>query len=151
MGVNRVFVSQQTLDRWLSEGHIEVEGDTMTLQPDGQQFCLKTAVHFVREVEGGDSHGLLHRVKDLEQLSEMGGEHFSDSVIVGDDAYEVVEGFAGEPIHVPAQSQDNALASGPDLEAATRAAVGEAPGGQVAQNDEMDMLARFFLSSNPNK
>ncbi len=135
MGKNRVFVSQETLDRWLDEGKIDVDGEEMTLNPEGQRFQLKTALHFVREVAGGgDGAGLVGKVKDLEQVVTLGGEHYADSVILGDDAYEVVEGFVGEPLHE--------VASGNSLAAATRAAVGEGPG-----TGEIDLLARFFLGS----
>src|SRR5687768_4081647 len=54
---NRVFLPQDALDRWLTEGRVEVEGETMTLRPEGQSFKLKTAVRFMGEVAGGgDSH-----------------------------------------------------------------------------------------------
>jgi hypothetical protein len=140
MGVNRVFVSQGTLDKWLSEEQVEVDGDILTLKPDGQRFSLKTAVHFVEEVTGeGDPAGLLQKVKDVEQLAELGAEHYADSVILGDDAYQVVEGFVGHPVHA---AEDDSAVSGPDLAAAARAAVGEG-----SQNGEIDLLARFFLSS----
>ncbi|MFW6052218.1 MAG: hypothetical protein ACODAU_13650 [Myxococcota bacterium] len=137
MGQNRLFVSQETLDKWLSEGRVDVDGETMTVQPEGHQFELKSAVHFKSEVTGeGDPGGLLGRVKDLAQVAELGGEHCADSVILGDAAYEVVEGFVGEPVQ-------EAVASGHDLAAAARAAAGEGP-----STGEIDLLARFFLSSN---
>lgn len=139
MGVNRVFLSQLTLDKWLAEGDVEVDGETLTLQPDGQQFQLKSAVHFVREVAGGgDEASLVDKVKDLAQIDELGAEHVADSVILGDNAYEVVEGFVGEPLldSVPD-------ASGADLADAARAAAGD----ERKHSGEIDLLARFFLSS----
>jgi hypothetical protein len=135
---NRVFLPQDALDRWLTEGRVEVEGDTMTLRPEGQQFRLKTAVRIMSEVAGGgDSHSLVGKVKDLEQLVAIGGEHCSDSVILGDNAYQVVEGFVGEPIW----SEERV--SGGSLAEATRAAAGD----QRPPSSEIDLLARFFLSS----
>lgn len=137
-GVNRVFVPQDSLDEWMVEGRVEIDGETMTLQPEGQRFHLKTAVHFLAELaEGGDEANLVGRVKDLEQLAALGAEHCADSVLLGDNAYQVAEGFVGEPI--PAE---NTAGAGETLAAATRAAVGDDPAA-----GEIDLLARFFLST----
>jgi hypothetical protein len=138
VAANRVFVPQDALDRWLSEERVEVDGETMTLKPEGQQFRLKSAVRFMNEVGGaGDEPALVGKVKDLEQLATMGGEHYADSVLLGDAAYEVIEGFVGEPVAANAD-----LVSGDNLASAARAATGDA-----TQQGEIDLLARFFLSS----
>jgi hypothetical protein len=134
---NRLFVSQETLDKWLSEGRVEVQGDTMTVQPEGHRFHLRSAVHVMTEVAGGgDAQGLVGRIKDLDQIAELGGEHCAGSVVLGDNAYEVTEGFVGDPLREP-------VASGSDLAEAALAAAGEG-----APAREVDLLARFFLSSN---
>lgn len=139
MGVNRVFLPQETLDAWLSEDRIEVDGDVMTLRPEGQRFRLKTAVRFLEEVAGGgDEPALVGKVKDLDQLGELGGEHCADSVVLGDNAYQVVEGFVGEPMF-----QHQPTPTGSSLAAAAQAAVGESD----RSSGEIDLLARFFLSS----
>ena len=136
MGQSRVFLPQETLDQWLTDGRIEVDGETMTLLPEGQQFRLRTALHFLEELAGGgDEAGLVGKVKDLDQLAKLGGEHCADSVILDDNAYQVVEGFVGEPVH------DDSVASGASLAAATRAALGD-----PTEGDELERLARFFLS-----
>lgn len=109
----------------------------MTLKPEGQRFRLSTAVRFTADLtESGDQKQVIGKVKDLEQLAAMSGEHSMDSVIFGDDAYQVVEGFVGEPLF------DDAT-TGSSVAAATRAAVGE--GGD---SDALDPLTRFFLKSN---
>ncbi|MEM9193322.1 MAG: hypothetical protein AAGF12_29375 [Myxococcota bacterium] len=137
MGVNRVFLPQEALDTWLTEGRVDVEGETMTLKPEGQRFLLKSALHFVDEVGGGeDEAALIGRVKDLNQVTELGGEHYADSVLLGECAYQVIEGFVGEPI-----VEEEAFATGSDLAAATRAAVGD-----TEPEDELEALTRFFLS-----
>lgn len=141
MGVNRVFLPQETLDEWLTEERVEVEGDVMTLKPEGQKFRLKTAVRFLEDLAGGgDVEGLVGKVKDLEQLDALGGEHCADSVLLGDSAYQVVEGFAGEPIFEEAP----ALGTGSSLASAAQAALGEM---EPRNSGEIDLLARFFLSS----
>jgi hypothetical protein len=134
---NRLFVSQETLDRWMSEGRVEVDGETMTVLPEGHAFALKSALHFVKELAGGgDEAQLVGRVKDMDQVAALEGEHCADSVVLGDNAYEVVEGFVGEPVR-------EEVASGHDLAAAVRGAAGEG-----STTGEIDQLARFFLSSN---
>lgn len=116
---HRLFVSQDTLDQWLSEERVSVDGDVLTLPDEGRGFRLASAVHFVTEVtEAGDPAGLIGRVKDLEELAQMGGEHYADSVLLGEVAYEVVEGFVGSPVPSAASAQ---------------------PG------DDVELLARFFL------
>ncbi len=148
MGLNRLFVSQTKLDQWLSDSLVEVDGETMTTQPDGNRFELRTAVLFLEELTGeGDPHELVGRVKDLEQIVALGGEYASGSVILGDNAYTVVEGFVGDPVLEDraggdAASTDASPHTGDSLAAAMRSATGE-PG----RDGELDLLARFFLQS----
>lgn len=138
MGQNRLFVSQRRLDEWLTEGRVEMEGEVMTSLPEGSRFRLETAVLFVREVTGaGDPYGVLGKVKDLRQIAELGGEYAAGSVIIGDHAYDVIEGLVGEflperPVH-----------SGESLGSAIRSAVGDLR----RQSGELDLLARFLLQS----
>lgn len=133
MSENRVFVSQETLDRWLSEERVEVDGDVLRLQRDGQRFRLATALHFVSEVAGGgDPQSWIGKVKPLDAVLESGGEHCAGSVVLGESAFEVIEGFLGFPLHDAASS----------LAAAAQSALGEAPAG-----DDLDQLAQFFTSS----
>ena len=140
MPSNRLFVSQETLDLWMSEGRVEVDGETMTLNPEKRQFRLLTAVHFLAEVAGGgDVAALVGKVKGLEDVVGLGGEHCADSVVLGDDAYEVMEGFLGEPINE--EASDAVAASGSSLAAAAAAALGEGP-----PTGELDALARFLSS-----
>jgi hypothetical protein len=92
MPTSRVFVPQEALETWLSSGRVHMVGETLFL--DGQAFALESAVRFLSEVAGGgDEPRLLGRVKSLSQLEALGGEHVSGSVVLGDNAYEVVDGF----------------------------------------------------------
>jgi hypothetical protein len=138
MGDNRLFLSQMVLDRWLGEGKVDVENDVMTTLPDKRPFRIKTAVLFQNELTGaGDEPQLLGRVKDLDQLAAIGGDYSAGSVIVGDLAYEVTEGFVGEPLSEPGRPR---APSGPhDLAAAMQRATGGDP------SSEVDLLARLFL------
>lgn len=127
------------LDQWLSEERVDVEGDVMITRPEGQRFSLTTAVLFKEEVTGEpDAHGLVGRVKDLEQIAAMGAEHYADSVLLGENAYQVVEGFAGTPLETE-HTED--MATGHSLSAAARAATGDSK-----DTGEVDLLARFLQS-----
>jgi len=140
MTAHRLFVSQDVLDRWMVEEQISVEGDVMTLDGN-QRFRLLTAVCFTEELTGeGDPNELIGRVKDVETLAGMGGELVSDSVILGDNAYTVIEGFLGEPVEPAADG------SGSDMASAMGAALGE-----KAESTEIDLLAQFFLDQLPGK
>lgn len=80
----------------MADGRAHMTGDSMFI--DGNRFELTSAVRFVSEVAGGgDETGLVGRVKSVEQLGELGGEHAAGSVILGDNAYEVIEGFLATP------------------------------------------------------
>jgi hypothetical protein len=100
---HRAFLSQELLDRWLAEGVVSLEGDLLGLPPldqgaaQGPQLRLESAVLFRMEVASGeDPHALCGKVKSLPAIEALGGEHAPGSVVVGDSAYEVTEGFLGE-------------------------------------------------------
>jgi hypothetical protein len=95
----RLFLSQGRLDTWTNEERVKVDGEIMTLVSDGRSFKLSPAVRFVKLLSGDkDPQNLLGKVKSVAKLKEIGGEHMEDSVIVGDEAYEVQSGFLGDPI-----------------------------------------------------
>ena len=130
MADDQLFVSQEALDIWMAEDRVVVDGDVLTLPGGTRQFSLKTAVHFLVDVtETGDPHGLIGLVKDIDALTALGGEHVSDSVILGDTAYEVKEGFLGTP-----------SASAVAVDATIEEKVVEGTEGEGAIAD----LARFF-------
>ncbi len=102
----RVFVPQQALETWLSSGRVHMVGETLFIE--GNPFTLESAVHFLSEVAGGpDEQSLLGRVKTMVELERLGGEYVSASVVLGDNAYEVVEGFLAsvEPSEIPKEHE----------------------------------------------
>jgi hypothetical protein len=114
MAANRVFFPQQALDEWLEQGRAALVGDELTVAPEGRRFQLASALRFVAEVaENSDPHDLVGKVKTLEQVSAIGGEHCADSVVLGDNAYQVVEGFLGEPLPPGKASLRRSLAKAP--------------------------------------
>ena len=112
MGTNRVFFPQQALDTWLEQGRIALVGDELTITPEGRRFSLTAAVRFMAEVaENGDSLGLVGRIKTMAQVEALAGEHCPGSVIIGDSAYEVVDGFLGEPAALSKSAARRSLAN----------------------------------------
>lgn len=98
---NRAFMAQETLDAWLAEERVSLEGEVLTLAPQGQgrapALLLSTAVYFQAEVTTGeDPLSLCGKAKTLAKVLELGGEHAPGSVVIGDNAYEVRDGFLAE-------------------------------------------------------
>lgn len=144
MAANRLFVAQSTLDSWLEEGRVEVDGDVMTTRPEEHRFTLKTAIVFREELTGaGDPHSLVGKVKDLDEVVEIGGDYSAGSVILGDFAYDVVEGFVGAPVHEGAEVED--AVRGDSLVDAMRSAAGDS--GKREGESEIMLLARLFITT----
>lgn len=95
-----LFVAQTMLDSWAGQGKIDFVGNVMTLlagEGKGRSYALDPAVRFMK-VLGADSdpNQLLHKVKSIVQLRELGAEAVDTSVILGDVGYEVEPGFLAE-------------------------------------------------------
>ena len=95
--MSRLFISLERLEAWTAEGRASLEGDRMTLIELDRQFVMMPAVHFVKAA-GTDPHDLIGRVKSKEALASMGAEQFASSVIYNDTAYDIVDGFIGDPL-----------------------------------------------------
>jgi hypothetical protein len=97
--MSRLFISVERLEEWAAEGRAALEGDRMTLLELGRVFAMKPAVYFT-SVTGSDQDptNLVGLVRSEEELVEMGADHMSTSVICGDTAYVVINGFVGEPL-----------------------------------------------------
>ncbi len=116
MQVNRVFFPQMLLDVWTADERVEVTGDQLVLRNEGRRYLISEAVHVIRDAAGGgDALGLVGKVKTLEQLTEVSAEVFENSMIVGEDAYDVVAGFIGEPMGAPEPSRPSSSVHEEDL------------------------------------
>ncbi len=97
--MSRLFISVERLDAWTAEGRATLEGDRMTLTELGRAFTMTPAVCFVTASgQDHDPNGLVGLVKSKRTLDEMGAEQLSSSVIYNDTAYDVIDGFIGEPM-----------------------------------------------------
>jgi hypothetical protein len=135
---NRVFFPQTALDAWLIDGTVDLRGDELTLLSGGEpgrRYRVTEAVRIVHEVTGAtDPNELVGRVKPKTPLVERGAEILESSLLLGDNAYEVVPGWLGEPIGTFDEHVAQAKGSRGD------AAPGE------PKTDE-DLLAAFLLKA----
>ena len=95
----RIFVSQKRVQVWTEEGRVQIDGNQMTMPEMGRMFRLTEAFYVEKAVsEGGDTLGLKGRVKTRNQIAQLGGEVFLNSLVIGEVAYEGDPGFVGEPM-----------------------------------------------------
>jgi 3-oxoacyl-ACP reductase-like protein len=146
-----LFVPQSVLDRWSEQGRIEVDGNVLTILGEQKSFALTSAVRFIKMEAGEDNAGLLAKVKTTDALKQMGAEHYMESVILGESAYQVQQGFladanalrraaaASQPAPKPGQP-----AGAPGAKPAGGAA-GQAKQGET--QEEQDMLEAFLLEN----
>jgi hypothetical protein len=96
MRPNRVFFPQACLDQWGVEGKIELTSSELVVLAEGRRYEISEVVRVVAEVTGAqDPHALIGKVKPKAELEAMGAEILENSMIIGDNAYDVVPGWAG--------------------------------------------------------
>ena len=132
---NGVFFPQLAIDQWGIEGKIDLTGSELIVLAEGRRFKIVEAVRVVAEVTGAnDPHGIVGKVKAMSVLAELKAEILEGSMIIGDNAYDVVPGWMGAPTtsfsqHL--QSEDRMKARGNKTDV-----------GNALVTDE-EMLARF--------
>jgi len=116
------------VQQWTEEGRVHIEGNQMTLPEMGRMFRLTEAFYVERAVsDGGDVLGLKGRVKTRNQIAQLGGEVFLNSLVIGDAAYEGDPGFVGEPMQRSAKQ----VTSRPGLDGVPQRSLSSAPTGKV--------------------
>ena len=145
-----LFVPQSVLDKWSEQGRIEVDGNVLTILGEQKSFALTSAVRFIKMEAGDDNAGLLAKVKTTDALKQMGAEHYMESVILGESAYQVQQGFLADANalrRAAAASQPKPAASTPLApSAAAPGAQGEKKGEKKGEEDQ-DMLEQFLLDN----
>jgi hypothetical protein len=137
MGKNRIFFPQEALHAWLVEGRVELTNDELTIKSEGRRYRLAEAARILREVTSmPDAFELVGKVKSLIFLRELGAEVLDRSMLVGENAYDIIPGFLGAPIgsfaeHLAGAGASDARRSRPD-------------GGRPPSSDE-DLLGQFLL------
>lgn len=81
------------------DGTIDVKGQELTIMAEARRYRIADAVRVIREVSGSpDVNELVGRVKSKGFLLELGAELLESSMILGDNAYDVVQGWTGTPL-----------------------------------------------------
>lgn len=137
-----LFIAQNVLDKWADSGRVELKGQILTLVREKKSFQLTSAVRFLKLEAGEDRARLLNKVKTLDALKRMGAEHYLESVLLGEAAYKVQQGFLAEA---------NALRRAVGVKPPARQTVGggksAAQKQQGAAAGEQDLLAQFLLEN----
>ena len=95
---NRIFFPQAALDECIIDGHIELSGGELMIVSEKRTYRVAEAVRVVTEVTGAeDVNELIGKVKSVAFLQELGAELLETSMLIGDNAYDVVPGFTGFP------------------------------------------------------
>jgi hypothetical protein len=95
---NRVFFPQSAVDQWGIDGKIDLVAGELILLADGRRYKVEECVHIVAEVTGAnDDRQIIGKVKPMRALQEIGAELLEGSMILGDNAYDVVPGWMGTP------------------------------------------------------
>jgi hypothetical protein len=95
---NRVFFPQEALDLWTADDRVDMSAEELVLKSEGRKFKVVEAVYVLREVTGTpDPNELVGKVKSRAYLAELGAELLEGSMIIGENAYDVVQGFVGAP------------------------------------------------------
>ena len=107
---------------------------------EGRAYSVRQAVYFQADVgDGSDDYNLIGRVKEVASLEEIGAEYYMESVLIGDSAYQVVQGFTGELVSARQEDGDR---SAQDLSAAFASQTGD----EEEANDR-ELLARFLIEN----
>ncbi len=127
----RIFFTQSTLDRWIDEGRAHLE-DTYLKVNKGEHFnttlrlTIEPAFKFLRTVSGNDEQQLVGKVKSGAQIDALGGDRYANSVLMGETAYDLQEGWLA------------ATAVTPDEDIPT------VKGSQPEHDKDIDLLARLL-------
>ena len=113
---NRVFFPQSAVDQWGIDGKIDLVAGELILLAEGRRYKVEESVRIVVEVTGAnDDRKIIGKVKPKRSLDEIGAELLENSMILGDNAYDVVPGWMGTPTSPFAEhlvSPDRATARG---------------------------------------
>ena len=147
-----LFVPQSVLDKWSEQGRIQVDGNVLTILGEQKSFALTSAVRFIKMEAGDDNAGLLAKVKTTDALKQMGAEHYMESVLLGESAYQVQQGFLADANalrRAAAASQPQPPVAGAAPAAKGTPDANPASPSQGTQDEkkgaEQDMLAQFLL------
>lgn len=99
MGKNRVFFPQEALDTWVVTGSVELQDQDLLLKDEGRRYRLSEGARVVAEVTGEtDAFDIVGKCKTLVFLQELGADILERSMIIDNNAYDIIPGFLGTPV-----------------------------------------------------
>lgn len=94
-----MFFPQAALDEWIANDRVDLKNDELLIKTEGRRYKIIEGIQVLREVTGAaDLHEVLGKVKTRAFLTELGAEILEGSMIIGDNAYDVIPGFIGAPV-----------------------------------------------------
>jgi hypothetical protein len=98
--MNSAFFPQSLLSILMDLGKVDLEGEELVLHNEPYRYKTLEAIRVIAEVTTGeDPHGLCGKVTSRAKLTdELGAEILGNSMLVEDNAYDVIPGFMGAPI-----------------------------------------------------
>ena len=142
MGNNRVFFPQAALDQWISDGKVDLADDELTIKPEARRYRILEAARILREVTGlPDANELVGRVKTLQHLTGLGADLLENSMVLGDNAYDIIPGFVGAPVG----TFEEHIAS--PARAGAKQGLGGADDRGAAPASDEELLAKFLLGN----
>lgn len=133
-----LFITQQKLEEWIEEGEVLFEDNTLTIFAENVSYELEPAIRILRVLDGADVHGWVGRVLCLSEAQGQGAEHYRDSLVCGETAYECEEGYVGKP-------GEAAAASGSAAEPSEAVAASTPEPAAPMPASDTDLLADFLL------
>ena len=133
------FISQGQLDEWVDRGNADLTGDTVSLRLNRQYLARMTPALYVTRIVSSpdDARKLVGKAFPMEVVQELGAEVMQGSVIIGDDAYDVEEGFMLSEV-VPPKNEPSTMPAGAEKGRQNR-------GVDKSGEPELDLLASFIL------
>ena len=117
MGKNRVFFPQAALDQWISDGKVDLTGDELTIKAEARRYRITEAARVVLECHRPPRRERARRQgEDASSICpSLGAEILEDSMVLGDNAYDVVPGFLAAPVGFSKNTSSSLPAPKPDL------------------------------------
>lgn len=105
MGKNKVFFPQEALDAWVVSGSVELHDQDLLLKDEGRRYRLSEGARILKEVTGeADAFDIVGKCKTLTFLQELGADILERSMIIDNNAYDIVPGFLGTPVGGPEET-----------------------------------------------
>jgi len=90
-----IFISQEQMEKFISEGVADITNENIVLRLERTYVGeIKDAYYFLRNVvDPQDKRGLVGKVLLKDEVKALSADIMQNSIIIGDDAYDVEEGF----------------------------------------------------------